>query len=260
MNPIKHRAVLVPLFVALLLTSSPAMALWETSMSEPTVEQLLQRTDDLMRGESSEGKTTMRVKTARWDRTMTMKSWSEGTQKTLIQILSPPKERGTATLKVENNIWNYLPKVDRTIKVPASMMSGAWMGSHFTNDDLVKNSRFSDDYTCEFLEKPTDRTEGHYVINCIPKPEAPVVWGKVVINIRAADELVEEVKFYDEDDKLVRTFTYDDIGDMDGRKLPRRVTVVPADKPEEFTQITYDELKFDVKHPERLFTLQALRK
>ena len=213
-----------------------------------------------MRGESSEGKTKMRVKTARWDRTMTMQSWSEGTQKTLIQILSPPKERGTATLKVENNIWNYLPKVDRTIKVPGSMMSGAWMGSHFTNDDLVKNSRYSDDYTCEFLEKPTDPGQGHYLINCIPKPEAPVVWGKVVIRIRAVDELVDESTFYDEDDKLVRTFTYDDIGDIGGRTLPRRMTVVPADKPEEFTQITYDELKFNVKHPERLFTLQALRK
>jgi hypothetical protein len=260
MRPKKHRAVLITLFAALLPSSHLALALWETSSSEPTVEQLLQRTDDLMRGESSEGKTTMRVKTARWDRTMTMKSWSEGTQKTLIQILSPPKERGTATLKVENNIWNYLPKVDRTIKVPASMMSGAWMGSHFTNDDLVKNSRFSEDYTCEFLEKPTDRSQGHYVINCVPKPQAPVVWGKVLIEIRAVDELVDDVAFYDEDDKLVRTFTYDDIGDIGGRKLPRRVTVVPADKPEEFTQITYDELKFDVNHPERLFTLQALRK
>ncbi len=252
------RAVL--LLAVLQTTSLLAMAWWPTSSTGPTVEQLLQKTDDLMRGESSEGKTTMRVKTARWDRTMTMQSWSEGTQKTLIQILSPPKERGTATLKVENNIWNYLPKVDRTIKVPGSMMSGSWMGSHFSNDDLVRNSRFSDDYTCEFLEKPAGRSEGHYVIKCIPKPEAPVVWGKVVIKIRAVDELVDESTFYDEDDKAVRTFTYDDIGDIGGRILPRRMTVVPADKPDEFTQITYDELKFDVKHPERLFTLQALRK
>jgi hypothetical protein len=252
------RAVL--LLAVLQTTSLLVMAWWPTSSADPTVEQLLQKTDDLMRGESSEGKTTMRVKTARWDRTMTMQSWSEGTQKTLIQILSPPKERGTATLKVENNIWNYLPKVDRTIKVPGSMMSGSWMGSHFSNDDLVKNSRFSDDYTCEFLEKPTGRSEGHYVIKCTPKPEAPVVWGKVVIKIRAIDELVDEITFYDEDDKLVRTFTYDDIGDIGGRTLPRRMTVVPADKPDEFTQITYDELTFNVKHPERLFTLQALRK
>ena len=235
----------------------PPVAVMEAA--EPTVEELLQRTDDLMRGESSEGTFSMHVKTARWDRTLSMQAWSEGTQKSLIRILSPAKERGMATLKVDQNIWNYLPKVDRTIKLPASKMSGSWMGSHFSNDDLVKHSRFSEDYECEFTEKPESKN-GHYGIECIPKPDAPVVWGKVVVRVRASDELVEEVAYFDEEDGLVRTFTYEDIGDLGGRQLPRRIKVVPADKPDEFTEIIYEELTFDVKLPERTFTLQALRR
>ncbi len=225
----------------------------------PTVAELLQRTDDLMRGESSEGTFTMHVKTARWDRSMTMKAWSEGTEKSLIQILAPAKDRGTATLKVGQNIWNYLPKVDRTIKVPASMMSGSWMGSHFTNDDLVKHSRFDTDYDCEFTAQP-EGDEGHYVIDCIPKPDAPVVWGKVVVKIRGSDELVEEVAYFDEEDQLIKTFAYLDFGELGGRRLPRRTRVIPADKPEELTEIVYEELKFDVKLPRSTFTLQALKR
>jgi hypothetical protein len=162
-------------------------------------------------------------------------------------------------LKVENDIWNYLPKVDRTIKVPASMMSGAWMGSHFTNDDLVKHSRFDTDYDCTFSAKPEGR-EGHYLIDCIPKPDAPVVWGRVGIKIRGSDELVEEVAYFDEEDQLVRTFSYEDIGELGGRRLPRRIRVIPADKPGEFTEVVYEELTFDVVLSERTFTLQALRR
>jgi hypothetical protein len=224
------------------------------------IERLLRKADDMMRGESSEGQSTMHVKTARWERKLTMKVWSEGTDKSLILILAPPKEKGMATLKVGRNIWNYLPKVDRTIKVPASMMSGAWMGSHFTNDDIVKDSRFSEDFDNTLLEKPEKPSQGYYVIESIPKPDTPVVWGKVIIKIRATDELVEEIGFYDEDGNLARTMVFSEVGDLGGRRLPRRVRMIPADKPDEFTEMIYEELNFGVELPERTFTLQSLRR
>ncbi len=245
---------------ALALAAPLALPPLEATEQEPTVEELLRQTDDLMRGSSSKATITMRVKTKRWDRTLTMEVWSEGTEKTLFQILSPAKEKGTATLKVDNNIWNYLPKVDRTIKVPASMMSGSWMGSHFTNDDIVKESRFVDDFDCELVDRPGSGPDSHWVIDCIPLPEAPVVWGKVVVKVRAVDELVDEVTYFDEDDRLVRTMTYSDISELGGRRIPRHLKMIPADKPDEFTEVIYDELAFDVKHPARMFSLQALRR
>ncbi|MGI5861436.1 MAG: outer membrane lipoprotein-sorting protein [Myxococcales bacterium] len=113
------------------LAAPPALA----AQAEPTLEQLLEKTDDLLRGKSSAGQVRMHIKTERWERTLSMKVWSEGKEKTLVRILSPAKEKGVSTLKVGDNIWNYLPNIDRTIKIPASMMSGAWTGSHFTNDD-----------------------------------------------------------------------------------------------------------------------------
>ena len=175
--------------------------------AEPTVEELLKATDDVARGEQSVAVIAMHVKTARYERSMEMKAWSQGTEKTLIRILSPMKDAGVVTLKVEDNIWNYLPKVDRTMKIPSGMMSGSWMGSHFSNDDLVRENRLSEEFDATMTAKPDGKPDGLYVIELIPKPEAPVVWGKVVTRVRA-DMIPVDVKYYDEKGTLVRTMSF----------------------------------------------------
>ena len=248
---------LIPLAAALLALAVLLPA--GLAGAEPTIEDLLNSTDDMYRGESSEGTVQMNVKTARWERSMSMKMWTKGTEKSLIIIESPPKEAGMATLKVEDNIWNYLPKVDRTMKVPASMMSGSWMGSHFSNDDLVKESRMAEDYTFEMTEKPADNAAGEYVITCTPKPDAPVVWGKVVVKILGSNELPTEITYWDEKGNLKRTMSFSDIQDVGGREAPTRMKLVPSDKPDEYTEVIYSDITYDVDVPDETFTLQALK-
>jgi hypothetical protein len=138
-------------------------------------------------------------------------------------------------------------------------MSGSWMGSHFTNDDLVKESRYSDDFTCKFLKKPADNPQKLYEIECVPKPDAAVVWGKIVIVARE-DTLPTKVDYYDEKGALVRTMAFSEITDMGGRKIPKKMTLTVTDKPEEYTEVVYEELAFDIKVPARTFTLQALKR
>lgn len=240
---------------AIALLCAPALA-GET----PKIEDLLKKADDVNRGESSRGTIVMRIKTAHWERSLRMEVASKGTEKTLMKILSPAKERGITTLKVDKNIWNYLPKVDRTIKVPASMMSGSWMGSHFTNDDLVKESRYTDDFTCEYVSTPKEAGTGAYVIACIPKEDAAVVWGKVQIEIDAATELITKGEYYDEKGVLVRTMTFTEVKKMGDRQMPTVMTLKVTDKPEEFTEVIYEEMEFDVEIPDRTFSLQALKR
>ena len=190
---------------------------------------------------------------------MSMEMWSRGEEHSLVKILSPAKEAGTATLRVEDNIWNYLPKVDRTMKVPASMMSGSWMGSHFTNNDLVQSSRFADDYTWELTQEPAEDGSGEWVIECIPNEDAPVVWGKVIIKVRGVDRVPSEITYWDEDGTLVRTMTFTDIQDIGGQPTPMKMTLIPADDPGEFTEFTYDFLEMDIEVDDSTFTLQALK-
>ncbi len=224
---------------------------------EPTVEELLNASDDVLRGEQSIGVIEMHVKTKRYERSMKMKTWAKGTDQTLIRILEPAKDAGVATLKSGDNIWNYLPKVDRTMKVPAGMMSGSWMGSHFSNDDLVKESRLADDYEATVSARPADGAE-NWEVTLVPRPDAPVVWGKVVTHIRP-DMLPVDTLFYDEDGELVRTMKFQDVGELGGRTVPRVMRLEPADKPGEFTEVRYHQMDFDVELAADTFTLQALK-
>ncbi|MEZ4321997.1 MAG: outer membrane lipoprotein-sorting protein [Myxococcota bacterium] len=251
----RFRATTLGLF-ALLTLAGPAFA----ADPEPTIDELLDATDDVARGESSQATISMQVKTDRFERTMKMRALSKGTDNSLITILEPAKDAGTSTLKVGDNLWNYLPKVDRTMKIPAGMMGGSWMGSHFSNDDLVKQSRMSEDYTATLTQKPTpEAKEQPWIIELVPKPDAPVVWGKVVVTI-AADRVPVSIEYFDEKGGLQRTMGFSDVKEIDGRKVPMLMTLTPGDKPGEYTKIAYEELQFDVDLPDKTFTLQALKR
>ena len=228
---------------------------------EPLSSQdILDHVDDLFRGSSSFGTFTMKVKTAHYTREMRMEGWSRGKDHSLIRILSPSKERGTATLKAGKDIWNYLPKVRRVIKVPSSMMGGSWMGSHFTNDDLVKESRMADDYGHEITFR--GEREGSAVIDgtLIPRPDAAVVWGKVIVTVGEEGWMPRSVEYFDEDMEMTRVMTYSDERTLGGRVLPVRMRVVPSDKPDEYTEMVYEEMEFDLDLPDDLFTLRNLQK
>ena len=215
--------------------------------------------DRLLRGESSRGEMTMEVRTENWSRTMTMRVLSLGTEYALVRVLEPKKDAGTATLKSGDEIWNYLPKVDRTIKIPPSLMSASWMGSHFSNDDLVKESRLVEDYEISIsFEGPRDGVEV-WEFDLVPKPEAPVVWGRILYQVRKDDLMPTWARYYDEDDALQRTLTFDDYRTFDGRLVPARMRMVPEDKPGEFTEVRYEELAFGVAVTPADFSLRRLR-
>lgn len=239
----------------------PLFGVWVSSSAfaaEPTIDELLRSTDDVTRGQSSEAVVEMHVKTANYERTMKMQMWAQGSEKTLIRILEPAKDAGVATLKVDQNIWNYLPKVDRTMKVPAGMMSGSWMGSHFSNDDLVKESRLSEDFTATMTSRPAENPDGVYVITLVPKPDAAIVWGSIVARIRP-DKMPVTIEYKDEKGATARTMSFSDYRTFDDRLVPATFTLTPADKPGEFTSFSYVSLDFDVALPESTFTLQSLK-
>lgn len=221
---------------------------------------IIDRADRILRGDSSHGQVEMTVITKRWKRTLELEIWSEGTDKALIQILQPKKEAGTVTLKVKNDIWNYLPKIDRTIRVPSSMMMGAWMGSHFTNDDLVKGSRLIRDYDIELTFQGEREGTPVYELVLTPRPQAPVVWGRILYRIRRADLMPLWARYYDEDGELKRILSFEEFKTMGQRVIPSVLKLVPADKPEEYTQMTYRWIEFDLPIPDRTFSLSALRR
>jgi len=167
---------------ALALSLMASLALPTTAAAAPSVDAkaIVDRVDRLLRGDSCEGEITMSVVTRRWTRTLTMQIWSEGTERALIKVTAPAKEAGKATLKTGNDVWNYVPKIDRTVRVPTSMMMASWIGSHFTNDDLVKESGLIRDYDIEIGFSGSREGVEVWEFVLTPRPEAPVVWGKML--------------------------------------------------------------------------------
>lgn len=224
------------------------------------VKALLNEIDDMWRGKSSYAITTMLVKTEHYTRHMKMEGWSKGKEKTLFRIIEPLREKGTATLKSGNHIYTYLPKTDRTIKLTSGMMMGSWMGSHLTNDDLVKEARLEEDYDADISFE--GERDGQQIIEftLIPKLDAAVVWGKLTLIILADSHIPVIEHYYDEDMQLTRSITFSEIKNLGGRMRPSTLRVVPADKPDEYTEFVYQHLEFDLEVSERLFSLSNLKK
>lgn len=237
---------------------------WSSGEDEdPSVtraKQILREVDDMWRGTSSHSILSMQVKTAHYTRDMRMEGWSLGKDKTLVRILSPLKDKGLATLKSGNDIYSYLPKTDRTIKLSSHMMMSSWMGSHFTNDDLVKESRMEEDYNPEISYEGARDGQDVIEFTLIPKPDAPVVWGKIVATVLADGYMPLKYLYYDEDMNISRTMTFSRFEMLGGKVRPKVMRVVPSDKPEEYTELLYEELELNINIEDDFFSISSLKR
>lgn len=237
------------LIAALALAAPPALATVDPQAALAAV-------DDLYQGKTSQGTLEMEVVTPEWSRTMRLRLWSKGRDVFLVRVEAPAKDRGVSTLRNGAEIWNYLPNIDRTVRIPPAMLASAWMGSDLTNNDLVKLSRLSRDYVGQFT---SGAPPGELVITALPKPDAAVVWTRVVARVRQDGLLPEEVRYYGDDGALARTVTFSDLRPLGGRRIPAVLTVVPAGKPGHRTVLRYLTLELDRPLPDARFSVYALR-
>lgn len=225
-----------------------------------TAEQIVKRSEDILKGASSKGTFRMVITTPDYTRTMEMDSWWVGTQKALIIITSPRREAGNKTLKVKNELWMYLRNTETTIKIPPSMMLQSWNGSDFTNDDLVRESSIAEDYTATILAREDVDGAATWKIQLLPKPTAPVVWGKIIHWIRTKDYLPARTEYYDEKGGLVRTMKYSDIKTFGSRTIPSKWVMINDTKPGHRTEFDYLDVQFDIRIPDRIFSFQELER
>jgi len=225
-----------------------------------TAEQIIKKADEKVRGKSSQGELTMTVVRPSWTREMSMKSWTVGEELALILVTAPARDAGITHLKRDKELWNWQPSIDRVIKLPPSMMLQSWMGSDFTNDDLVKESSMVKDY--EQVLEGDSVVDGYdcYKIALIPKEDAPVVWGKIMIWITKDEFIQIRTEFYDEDGYLINVMKGTKIKDMDGRLLPSRLEMIPVDKHGHMTVIEHKSLKFDADLEDDFFSIQNMKR
>ncbi len=224
------------------------------------VKDIVRQADEKFRGQSSNGTITMTIQRPGWSRTLSMKNWTLGTEYSMIYITEPAKERGQVFLKRDNEMWNWVPSIERMIKIPPSMMMQSWMGSDFTNDDLVKESSLVKDYDQTLLGKETLEGYDCYKIQLIPHEDAPVVWGKIIMWVSEQDLLWLKAEYYDEDNELINTEILSDIKKMDDRIMPTHLEMIPEDKPGQKTIMVFDNLHFNIDIKESFFSIQNMKR
>ncbi len=231
-----------------------------SAQKELSALEVLQKSDEKVKGNTSQSEIKMTIVRPSWKREMTLKSWALGDEYSLTLITGPARDKGTAFLKREKEMWNWQPSIDRVIKLPPSMMSQSWMGSDFTNDDLVKQSSIVVDYTHEHLGSEVIEEKDCYKIKMIPNEASSVVWGKVIIWISKDEFNQLKTEFYDEDDYLINTIYGKKIKNLGGKMLPSILEVVPAEEEGHKTIIEQLSIKFDEPLKESFFSNQNLKR
>ena len=230
------------------------------SSQDITPEEIVEKADNSIKGETSQGTFTMRIVRPDYTRELTMESWNEGNDKALIVVKAPPKEAGNKTLKIGNEMWQYLQTTETTMKLPASMLLQSWNGSDLTNDDLVRETDLSEDYKVSLMHEEKIAGEMCWKLELVPNPDVPVVWGKIYYWVRKKDYLPALVQYYDEAGKLIRSMKFESFKNMSGRFIPTKWVIVDEQKKGHYTEFIYNDVQFDVDIPARKFSFRELEK
>lgn len=227
-------------------------------LSAQNATEIIRKADEKAKGKTSVSSITIQIVRPNWSREMKIKSWTKGNDLAIILVNEPVKDKGVVYLKRKKEVWNWIPSIERTIKLPPSMMSQSWMGTDFTNDDLVKEASIVEDYNHSISGDTTIDGRVCYKIQLLPKPEAAVVWGKLLMCIDKKDNLMLYVEYYDEDGKLINTMKTSEIKMLGGRLLPSKMEMIPADKKNNKTVLIYNSLEFDKPIDDNFFTTQNM--
>jgi outer membrane lipoprotein-sorting protein len=250
-----YRMIRILLLIILVF---PSIGMTEDVDSDAVLKKIVKKIDELYRSNSSYSEMEMVISTPHWERTLTMNVWTEGMKKTFIRILSPAKEKGVATLRIGNEMWNYLPKTNKVIKIPPSMMMGSWMGSDFTNDDLVKEYSLIEDYIFELISVEDADDELLYV-KLVPKEDLAIVWGYIIIAVRENDYIPVWEQYFDEKGNLMRLINFKDVKLFGEREIPMIMELIPQHKEGHKTVMRYFNIEFDRKIDKEIFSLRNLR-
>ncbi len=224
------------------------------------LSEIIQRSYDNAEGISNVATMKMSIIRPDWQREIVMRSWNKTDEFSLVLITEPAREKGMAFLKRGKEMWNWQPSIDRVIKLPPSMMSQSWMGSDFTNDDLIQQSSIVDDFVYELIGEERVEDRECWIIKLVPKEETAVVWGKIHMWVDKQDYIQLKTEFYDEDDYLFNTMLGKNIKQVGSKTIPTRMEVLPEDEPDNKTIIEYLDIAFDVPLEENFFSVQNMKR
>ena len=226
--------------------------------AEVSGTEVVDRAEGILWGKTMQGDVDMVIVTPTWSKTLNLKMWMDRPTRSFARVIGPAKEAGISSLRIGAEMWNYIPSIERTVKIPPSLMLQPWFGSDFSNDDMVKEASYVNDYTHKIVAEIDLDGQKAYQVEALPKPNAAVVWGKVVFEVRKADFIPLRTSFYDERSELVRVMQYSDVRMLGGRLTPTRWKMQPQRKPGNSTTVVLKVGVYDKPIAAEVFSLRNL--
>ena len=236
------------------------LIVWSFTARAQDAQEIIKKMDDKLQGDSNKSEMKMSIVRPKYTRTIAFRNWSLGRDYFMTYVTAPSKDKGMVSMKYEKEMWSYTPSINRMIKLPPSMMSQGWMGSDYTNDDLVKQSSIVNDYVHTILTEESIDGRICYKIQMIPNNDANVVWGKITTWIDKEKYINLKSEYYDEEAFLVRTELGKEVKNFDGRELPSIMEIIPAEEPQNRTIMTIISIEFDVDIKENFFSQQNMKR
>jgi hypothetical protein len=225
-----------------------------------SAKEIVRKANELIRANSSYSELTMQIIKPDWSRELDMKVWSLEPDYSIVLIAKPAKDKGTVFLKRKKEVWNWIPAISKVIKIPPSMMLQSWMGSDFNNDDLVRQSSIVEDYEHEIISEEEYEGFNCFKIQLNPKPEAGVVWGKILTWITKKGFIQLRADYYDEDEFLIKSMLGTNIKKMGGRTFPTHWEMIPHDKPNQKTVMDYINIEFNIKTKSSFYSQKNMKR
>lgn len=229
------------------------------SADDFTPKEIVEKSIKILKGETAHGEFSITISSSGRERMLNVIYWEMGNEYSLARITSPVKEKGISTLKRENNLWNYFPKINRVVRIPSSTLTTSWMGTDFTYNDIVNERSIIDDYDHKILQIYNENDLSYYEIECIPKQDASVVWGKIVLHIRKDNFINTNRQYYDEKNRLIKELIISDIRKIKNRIFPFNWTM-RSNTDERESVLIFSKIEFNIKMDEDIFSLRNLRK
>lgn len=255
-----HRSVLCAGAALLFHAAVSPLGSRASTNAVPDAREIVRRSNDLLRDTNSYAVVVMEITRPKWSRSVTLEAWTSGADKAFIRTLAPRKDKGVTFLKRGREAWHYVPSIDRVIKIPPSMMLQSWMGSDFTNDDVVRADSIVADYDHAVVRDEEYAGQRCWVIEAVPKPDAPVVWGKLRFKIAQSNYVALRVEYEDEDGELVKYGEATDVSLVEGRELATTFKMQDMTRPGNRTTLKYRRITFTPEMNKDTFTLKNLRR
>jgi outer membrane lipoprotein-sorting protein len=224
-----------------------------------SAEEIIQRVDDNRVYTSIEYQATMTISMGDKVREKSFFGYARGEDHAYIEFIAPARDKGTRFLKLGEEMWMYIPAVEKPTKIAGHMLRQSLMGSDFSYDDFTENDRLIELYDIELIGVDTIEDRPCYVLELVAKVEE-VTYYRQKLWVSQDDYIPIKTELYARSGKLMKEFRVLETKVIGSYNFPVRIKMTNKLRQSTFTELVFQKIDLDVSIPSNIFTKAYLER